>query len=160
MSDRNDAEGRLRIRRARREEAEALTALAIRSKSHWGYAGEFLARARPEMTLSADEVADHETWALEDAVGRVIGFYRIVPTQPPVLEDLWVEPAAIGAGRGRLLWEHAVATGRALGAAALELDADPNAVGFYERMGARQVGETPSAVVPGRRLPRMRIDLG
>jgi hypothetical protein len=53
----------------------------------------------------------------------------------------------------------AVSRARAGGASALELDADPNAVGFYERMGARQVGETPSSVVPGRSLPRMRIDL-
>ena len=160
LMHRIDAKGTLRIRRGRREEAGDLTALAIRSKSHWGYSAEFMALVRPEMTLSGDEVADDETWTLEDGAGRLIGFYRIVPTEPAVLEDLWVEPQAMGAGHGRLLLEHAVATARALGVTALELDADPNAVGFYERMGARQVGDTPSAIVPGRRLPRMRIDLG
>jgi GNAT superfamily N-acetyltransferase len=154
------ADGALpRIRRARPDETDDLTALAIRSKAHWGYAEDFMALARPEMTLSVDEVADDETWALEDGAGRLVGFYRIVPADPAVLEDLWIEPDAIGAGHGRLLWKHAVATARALGVTALELDADPNAVGFYERMGARQVGETPSAIVPGRSLPRMRLDL-
>jgi hypothetical protein len=41
----------------------------------------------------------------------------------------------------------------------MELDADPNAVGFYERMGAEVVGETPSRIMPDRTLPRMRVTL-
>lgn len=35
----------------------------------------------------------------------------------------------------------------------------PNAMGFYERMGAVRVGVTASSVVPGRELPRMRVPL-
>lgn len=76
-----------------------------------------------------------------------------------MLEDLWLEPEAIGAGHGRRLWEHAVAVARACGASAMELDAEPNAMGFYERMGAVRVGVTASSVVPGRELPRMRVPL-
>jgi hypothetical protein len=41
----------------------------------------------------------------------------------------------------------------------LELDAEPNAMGFYERMGAVRVGVTASTLVPGRELPRMRVPL-
>ena len=39
----------------------------------------------------------------------------------------------------------------------VELTADPNAAGFYERMGAVQIGEAES-VIDGqiRKLPRMR----
>ncbi len=69
---------------------------------------------------------------------------------------MWVEPDAMGNGHGRRLFEHAVAIARSLGATALELDADPNAVGFYERMGMERIGETPSTLIPGRALPRMR----
>lgn len=149
----------VRIRRARPHEADGLTALARRSKAHWGYDAAFMERAATEMVVTAADVESHEVWVLEDERGEIIGFHRVIAGEPAILEDLWLEPAAIGAGRGRLMWEHAVEVARAAGATALELDADPNAVGFYERMGARVVGETPSAMAPGRTLPRMRVEL-
>lgn len=147
-----------RIRRARAGEADALTALARRAKAHWGYPPALLERFAADLVLGESAIAGDEVWVLDGDAGP-IGFHRVVIGEPAVLEDLWVEPAAIGAGHGRRLWRHAAAVARMAGATAIELDADPNAVGFYERMGARRVGDTPSAVVPGRMLPRMRADL-
>ena len=146
-----------RIRRAHRDEADALSALAGRSKAHWGYDADFLERVREAMTLRADDVDRHEVWVLESSAGEPIGYYRVIPGDPAELEDLWVEPSAIGSGGGRLLFEHAVEVARSGGASALEIDADPNAVGFYERMGAVRIGETASKLIPGRSLPRLRI---
>jgi ADP-ribose pyrophosphatase YjhB (NUDIX family) len=148
-----------RIRRARPSEADELSALAVRSKAHWGYDTEFMERARPELSIGADAIAEHDVWVLEDGTGEVVGWHRVILGEPAVLEDLWLEPSAIGAGHGRRLWEHAASVARANGASVMELDADPNAVGFYERMGAQVVGETPSGIDPGRTLPRMRITL-
>lgn len=149
-----------RIRRARPSEADELSALAQRSKAHWGYDAEFIERARPELSIGADAIAEHDVWVLEDAAaGDVVGWHRVIPGEPAILEDLWLEPGAIGSGHGRRLWEHAVSVARASGASVMELDADPNAVAFYERMGARVVGETPSRIAPDRTLPRMRIAL-
>ena len=48
---------------------------------------------------------------------------------------------------------------RTLPADRLLIVADPNAEGFYLRMGARRVGEEDSEVVDGRRLPIMLLDL-
>ena len=143
---------------ARPEEAAQLTALARRSKSHWGYEPALLELFASDLEVRPADILAGETWLLEHN-GTALGFCRVIAGDPAVLADLWVDPPAIGLGRGRRLWEVAVMRARAHGAAALELDADPHAVGFYERMGARQVGETPSSVVPGRSLPRMRIDL-
>jgi GNAT superfamily N-acetyltransferase len=147
------------IRRARPDESGVLTDLARRSKAYWGYDADFMERAAGELTITSTAISTHEVWVLEDETGRVIGFHRVIPGEPAVLEDLWLEPDAIGGGYGRQLWEHAAAIARAGGASALELDADPNAMGFYERMGARRVGATPSQVAPGRMLPRMRLGL-
>ena len=147
------------IRRARPDEADALTALATRAKSHWGYDAEFMARVVDAMTISAADIEAHQVWLVEDASGSVVGFHRVIPGDPAEVEDMWVEPEAMGNGHGRRLFEHALAIARSLGATALELDADPNAVGFYERMGMVRIGETPSTLIPGRALPRMRIEL-
>jgi GNAT superfamily N-acetyltransferase len=146
-----------RIRRARPSEADALSALAARSKAHWGYDPGFLDRVRDAMTLHAEDVELHEVWVLESASGAPIGYHRVIPGDPAELEDLWVEPSAIGSGGGRRLFEHAVEIARTGGASALEIDADPNAVGFYERMGAVRIGETASKLIPGRMLPRLRF---
>lgn len=147
------------IRRARADEADALSALARRSKAHWGYDGDFLERVREAMTLYPEDVDAHEVWVLESTFGPPIGYHRVIPGDPAELEDLWVEPSAIGSGAGRLLFEHAVEIARSGGASALEIDADPNAVGFYERMGAVHIGETRSPLIPGRSLPRLRYPL-
>ena len=147
------------IRRARLDEADALTALATRAKAYWGYDDAFMERVRDAMALSADDVEVDEVWVLEDAPGRVVGFHRVIAGDPAELEDMWVEPDAMTNGHGRRLFEHAASVARRHGATALELDADPNAVGFYERMGMELIGETPSTLVPGRALPRMRLRL-
>jgi hypothetical protein len=39
----------------------------------------------------------------------------------------------------------------------LEIDAEPNAEGFYRKTGAQRIGETPSGSIPGRTLPLMRV---
>lgn len=148
-----------RIRRARPGEAPALTDLMRRSKAHWGYDPDVMAAVAEDLSLTAEEVAADEVWVLEDTESAAIGLYRIVRGQPPTLADLWLEPSAIGRGNGRRLWEHALDNARSLGARAVELDADPHAVGFYERLGARRIGETLSPAIPGRKLPRMRIEL-
>ena len=56
----------------------------------------------------------------------------------PTSKRLFVEPALLGAGIGRRLFEWATATARNLGAVRITIEADPGAVPFYERMGARQ----------------------
>lgn len=145
------------IRRARPEEAGQLTSLALRSKAHWGYDPEFMEGAAAAIAISPASVEQDEVWVMEDAA-RPVGVYRIVVGPGTAeLEDLWLEPAAIGRGNGRRLFDHAVETARRRGADALEWDADPNALGFYEAMGAEVIGETESRITAGRMLPRMRL---
>jgi GNAT superfamily N-acetyltransferase len=67
----------------------------------------------------------------------------------------------MGSGVGRSLFEHARDRARELRLPVLELSADPNAEGFYERMGAKRVGDVPAGMngAASRVLPRMRINL-
>jgi GNAT superfamily N-acetyltransferase len=146
------------IRPARPDEADALAALVVRSKAHWPYPAAFIARFARTVGLTPEVVAANDVQVL-DRDGELRGFYTLLHRGPvTVLDDLWLEPAEIGRGSGRLLFEHAVARATAAGAGALEWDAEPHAAGFYERMGATTVGWTDSPL--GRRMPVMRLRLG
>ncbi|HEU4538100.1 MAG TPA: GNAT family N-acetyltransferase, partial [Polyangiaceae bacterium] len=150
----------MRIRPARPSEAATLSALALRSKAHWGYDEEFLERCRPELTLRPEEVLERRA-AVAELDGQIVGFVTL-DGRPPFGEigALFVEPRAIGTGAGRALWLHAVDAARAAGFALLSVDSDPEAEGFYLRMGARRVGESPSGSIPGRVLPCLMYELG
>ena len=146
------------IRRARPAEAPALAALAVRSKGYWPYPPEFLARFARGLGMSAEVVAANEVWVGERD-GYVRGFYTLLHrADRTVLDDLWLEPAEIGRGCGRALFEHARGRAVAAGARVLEWEAEPHAVGFYERMGGATVRWANSPL--GRPLPVMRLMLG
>jgi GNAT superfamily N-acetyltransferase len=77
--------------------------------------------------------------AVED--DRAIGFYVLTTEDDGLhLDHLWILPSAMGRGIGRALFEHATAEASRLGSNLIKIEADPNAEGFYKRMGATRVG--------------------
>jgi GNAT superfamily N-acetyltransferase len=160
MSDRQAPDVDPAMRRAQPAEAEALSALALRSKAHWGYDADFLAACRDDLTLFPDEIATSTVWVC-DGVDAPLGFYQLVVQDDGVaeLDALFVEPAAMEQGVGRRLWRHAVATAAKLGCSEMVWQSDPQAEAFYLAMGAQRVGESESTVTPGRMLPLMRFRL-
>jgi N-acetylglutamate synthase-like GNAT family acetyltransferase len=73
---------------------------------------------------------------------------------------MWIKPEYIRAGVGRRLFEHVRVQAEDRHLSALELSADPNAEGFYQRMGAVRIGEVRADIAgQARILPRMRIEL-
>jgi len=145
------------IRRARPDEAGLLTGLAFRSKASHGYDQAFMEACRAEMTVTSADFERRRFWIAESEDGGVLGFAGLWPVEDGVAEvdPIYVEPVLKGTGVGQVLWAQLERHARAGGAARLGLDSDPHAVGFYERMGCRVVGEAPSGSIPGRMLPRM-----
>lgn len=131
----------MRVRAARAEEAEALTALVRRSKAHWGYGEERLASWEAELRIGAAEVGRRRIVVAEDPNG-VPGIRGVASLEGPagaadaVLGLLFVEPEAIGRGVGRALYRYVLRRARELGFRRLLVDADPHAAGFYRTMGA------------------------
>jgi GNAT superfamily N-acetyltransferase len=150
---------RLRIRPAAACEAQALSALCLRSKAHWGYDPDFLRRC--ERTLRVEpEACGRGDVLVAAGAEHPIGVAAIrMPERdrPAMLELLFVEPGAIGRGVGGTLFAAIVALLGGRGIAAFEIASDPYAAPFYERMGARRIGETPSDALPGRMLPLYRF---
>jgi GNAT superfamily N-acetyltransferase len=147
------------LRKALPSEANALTELAIRSKRSWGYDARFMELVEPDMIVHAEYlIAEHGIVAEEN--GAAVGYAIVrVDGEQAFLRDLFVEPEWMRRGIGKALFREAVAYSVELGAVELSLDGDPNAIGFYERMGMREIGEEPSIVGGGRMLPVMALDL-
>jgi N-acetylglutamate synthase-like GNAT family acetyltransferase len=75
------------------------------------------------------------------------------------LAKLFVEPTCLRGGVGRALLAWAMDAARHGGARELIIESDPDAAGFYQRMGAVSDGEVASGSIAGRMLPRLRLDL-
>jgi GNAT superfamily N-acetyltransferase len=151
---------RVEVRRALPGDAEVLTHIAFAAKRHWGYPERWIRHWSESLTITPEFVRDNEVYAANSG-GDPFGFYALTgPGRELELEHLWVLPGWMGSGTGRLLFEHAMERAASRGANFVEIEADPNAEGFYLRMGARRVGEDVYEIEGHRRvLPRMLVEL-
>ena len=151
----------IEIFRAGERDAEALTRISFAAKRYWGYPERWIERWRESLTISPDFIRRNEVHAAL-VEGRPAGFYALTGEGGTLeLEHLWVLPEHMGAGVGRALFDHVVRRAASLNAEVLEIESDPNAEGFYRRMGARRVGEINYSIDGHRRtLPLLVIEIG
>ncbi|HYB99646.1 MAG TPA: GNAT family N-acetyltransferase [Candidatus Limnocylindrales bacterium] len=143
---------------ARAGEQQPLTRIAHAAKRHWGYPEEWIRSWSADLTVSADAIAHDPVYCARSG-GDIAGFYALsVEGDVAELEHMWVEPGYMGLGVGRALFEHAKDTAARLGCGRMRIASDPNALGFYERMGARRVGAVASTPAP-RILPLLELAL-
>lgn len=137
-----------------------LSLIAYAAKRHWGYPKRWMERWREGLTITPEFVEENEVYAAL-VEGEPVGFYALVGQGCRIeLEHLWVLPERMGTGVGRALLEHAAGRAADLGAETLGIEADPNAEGFYRRMGARLVGETTYELDGRKRiLPLLALDI-
>ena len=150
----------IRLRPARLGEAQALSALCLRSKAYWGYDAAFMASVAPYLQVTDDAIrAGYATVAI-GADDTVLGVCQIDPFgHGGSLDLMFVAPEAIGTGAGRKLFEHAKAQLKALGLPVMTILSDPDAEAIYLHMGARRVEMRASDVFPGRKLPWLEVAL-
>ena len=148
------------IQRAIPRQAGELTALTIAAKRHWNYPDKWIQIWLPLMTITPEYIRENETWVAVQS-DRCMAYYSLKRDSEFLwLDNLWVLPEFIGQGIGRELFQHALERGRFLGATTLRIEAEPNAERFYEKLGARKIGEHNTEVDGQPRvLPVMEIDL-
>ena len=148
-----------RLRTPRCDEAKILTELCLRSKAVWGYDEEFMQACRDELTLTVT-IMRSSYFMVAETAGELVGVAQVTVTgERALLDKLFVEPTRLRAGTGKTLFDWAVSAARDAGATTMTIEADPDAAGFYRRMGAVDDGIAPSGSIPGRFLPRLKLRL-
>lgn len=148
------------IRRATVDDTATLTNLAHAAKRYWGYPESWIKQWQHELTISNDFVIENEVYLLASD-DEVRGFYAlVVRNEKAELEHLWVTPRHIGTGVGKKLFIHAMRRAASRNVSEVELSADPNAEGFYKKMGAQRIGDVRADMDDKpRTLPRMSISV-
>jgi GNAT superfamily N-acetyltransferase len=146
------------IRPPHPDEGERLREIAIEAKAHWGYPLEQVKDWAAQGDFSPAGL-EAKQFLVAERDGRAVGFASVVPHgEVCVLDDLWIEPPSMGKGIGSELFRTATERAKELGAETMEWEAEPHAVGFYERMGGRYLRDSrPSEW--GRILPVMGVEL-
>ena len=149
------------IQQASTEHAETLTQIALEAKRHWGYPEHWIKHWESDLTITPEFIKNNHVYVAEYD-GEIRGFYALCEVDDRAeLEHIWVRPSFIGTGIGKELFLDAMERAARLNVSEVELSADPNAEGFYARMGAERIAEI-AAGMNGREdrvLPRMRMKL-
>ena len=148
------------IRRARPSDAPQLTSLARASKAHWGYPKEWLDLWEADLAISSETIQRAIGYVAE--VGDdIVGFWVRVPldSEQPTPGWLFIDPKYMGQGLAQALWTELRKDASELGITSFVIEADPNAVGFYQKLGAETIDQKESSVIPGRIIPVLRLPI-
>ena len=147
------------VRQARLEELPDLSELCLRSKAVWGYDQAFLETCRHELTFQPEDLDTTHIAVAETSVGIAgVAQVKVIDTEADLLK-LFIAPSELRRGVGRVLFDWAIMEAKRIGATHLIIEADPDAAAFYRRMGASDAGVSRSHSIPGRWLPKLRLEL-
>jgi GNAT superfamily N-acetyltransferase len=142
------------IRDAEPGEEEALERLQLEASLVWDEYREALLAHPDAVELPPQAIQEERVRVAVAADGELLGFSVVLPGRDGAcdLDGLFVDPAHWGSGVGRLLVSDAATRARAAQATRIDVIANPNALGFYERVGFVSEGTAPTRFGPGVRM--------
>ncbi|MGI1768613.1 GNAT family N-acetyltransferase [Streptococcus uberis] len=144
------------IKKANINQAELLSKIAFESKKYWGYSDEFMEKCREDLTVTPNYIENNLVKVIYSNQ-LVAGFYAF-DFNLMKLDALFVSPPFIGKKFGLLLMNDLIDELKDRQVKTFTLDSEPNALGFYKKMGAVKVGEITSSVDETRKLPLMSYE--
>ena len=147
----------IQLRSAEASDAQALTDLAYAAKRHWGYAEELIELWSGDLTITSSIVKLRKMIVATNDE-KIVGMISLDTNDNQAeIDHLWVLPSHMGQGIGAILLKRLLQEAYDDGFKMIEVVSDPNAVGFYQRFGAKQTGWLDSKP-KGRRLPVLTIE--
>lgn len=145
------------FRRATSNDIKDVNALTIAAKQSWGYATELMQLWLPDLLIDENVLLTQEVWVALSH-GEIVSVYSLSTENQDdyELDGFWIKPEYMDQGIGRATFHHLIENLNAKHAKRLKIVSDPNATGFYIKMGAHQVGVTESKP-KGRQLPVLEI---
>lgn len=128
------------------------------SKAVWDYCEAFLDAFMEKYSVKSSFLEQEEVILFEQN-GQLVGLYafKINERYAAELDLFFINANHIRQGLGKQIWQHAINYAAARGWHEFELVADPNAEGFYQKMGAKNLRNFES--FPGRFVPVLSVSL-
>lgn len=150
----------VQIRKAYPEESAILTDISFSSKRYWNYPEEYFEVWKDELTITPEYILKNHVKLAEykGANGKILGYYSIVKNDNDFwvgkvfvmkgywLEHIFIRPEFIGKGIGTQLIKDLIKTGKELEIEKVYIFSDPYAKGFYDKIGADYIKESPSSI--------------
>lgn len=145
------------IGRAQENESDQLTLISFAAKRYWKYPEEYFDVWKNELTITKDYVDQNKVYVARNN-GSAVGFISIVEMKNDFglgalliqkgywLDHIFVYPPFIGRGVGIQLILFAKEVCKENNIECLYILSDPNAKGFYDRIGSQYIGEVPSNI--------------
>ncbi|CAI2765724.1 GNAT family N-acetyltransferase [Flavobacterium collinsii] len=149
----------MRIEKANTTDSEILTQITKKSKAYWGYSAEQIQKWEVSLTISQDYIREHDVFKLvKDNV--IIGYYSYLfeDGKNVKMDNLFILPEYIGKGFGKYLFLDFLNRMKEAEIQTIQLDSEPNAEGFYSKMGFVKIGAFETAI-KDRFMPVMEMKL-
>lgn len=137
----------LTYQQAELQDCELLTKTANRSKQDWGYSDEDMKLWEEDLRIDEDYIRKNTVIKVY-AAGIYIGFFAVIAVDTEILEidHLWLLPGEKRKGFGSLIFKTILQYGKTHAFKKAILTAEPNAKGFYEKMGGTVQGTFQSKI--------------
>lgn len=133
-----------------------LSELAKKGKAHWGYPYSWLKLWEKDLSIDLKLLNESITYVLK-CDDEISGFCLLqAKTDFIEIEHFWLKTELIGKGLGGRLLKHALKEFKNK-YPRMEVTADPQARGFYEKFGFKFLKEIPSQP-KGRSIPRLTLE--
>lgn len=145
------------IRKAKDTESDNLTSISFASKRYWNYPEEYLKVWEKELTITTKYIQENIVF-VADADDMAVGYFSIVEVKEDFwagqvfvkkgfwLEHIFIMPEFIGKRIGSELIAYAKDYCKKNKIERLNIFSDPYAKGFYDKIGAKYIKESPSSI--------------
>jgi len=136
----------IRFERAVQNDADLLTKNTFKSKRIWGYTDEQMERWKDELTITPAYIAKNKVYKIFHET-QYLGFISLLAKRTFIeIDHFWLLPKSTGKGYGRTIFAFIVQTEKEMNFNRIKVYSEPNADGFYRKMGGEIVHRIESKI--------------